>query len=544
MKANKLFATLLFSAMCFAQNAAVVPYQTSGGSTTVTTGRKATTPDCEIFDKSRMRVNVTPKCYPGNLRRVQGRLEPQGGDVIMSMVFYKGNSYSKSSYQKWVGLKFPPRAVWPQDYGLNCTVTSGVKDPNVTSQPSASASITKVSCNVDGVVHKYNCKFNLNGARSGSRWLPRAKLDKCEITSGYVNGDSNHPNNRMGCSYIYKRFKNGATAATTGSDSKEVGYRYYPQIGKVSCGMTVADSDYSSDVTLVNKVPWGSSKFNSSQVAGEFKTASYKADKIEEVEAGRSGMSVKLKGIDDLDRRGTQYDAATGMKKEFGDKVKVKAFYYQYRPDSGKYEMLTVKTGDPGFNASNNQQCLESGSVQFLGTNTFCGSFFSPLMLFFDKEIPKFNGSSQFPLYFDDGSPFVHWVEPGAPGHFLVHDKNGNGQVDSVLELFGDAEGHPNGFEKLREFDSNDDQQVDAKDPGFKKLLLWRDANGDGLTDKGELVSLESMGVKSFSLLYRKDGRSFGGRAESREKSKFVFERKGKKVIGKVLDIYFGRIGR
>ena len=45
-----------------------------------------------------------------------------------------------------------------------------------------------------------------------------------------------------------------------------------------------------------------------------------------------------------------------------------------------------------------------------------------------------------------------------------------------------------NGFESLKEFDSNNDDIIDEKDKEFTNLLLWQDKNGISETD--ELIKL------------------------------------------------------
>ena len=82
----------------------------------------------------------------------------------------------------------------------------------------------------------------------------------------------------------------------------------------------------------------------------------------------------------------------------------------------------------------------------------------------------------------------------------LAVDNNGNGQIDDRSELFGGDIG--GGFGKLQTFDSNDDGFVDSSDANFDRLQVWQDVNENGLTDAGELGSLESAGVASLNTSY------------------------------------------
>jgi hypothetical protein len=56
------------------------------------------------------------------------------------------------------------------------------------------------------------------------------------------------------------------------------------------------------------------------------------------------------------------------------------------------------------------------------------------------------------------------------------------------------------GYEALREYDSNADGVINADDKHFKELKVWKDKNSDGITDEGELVSLTEAGVSELSL--------------------------------------------
>jgi len=90
------------------------------------------------------------------------------------------------------------------------------------------------------------------------------------------------------------------------------------------------------------------------------------------------------------------------------------------------------------------------------------------------------------------------WIS-GEDG-FLAVDNNGNGQIDSVAELFGGGVGE--GFAKLDSFDSNRDGVVNASDMAFDQLRIWQDANENGFTDQGELVTLEQAGILGLNTSY------------------------------------------
>jgi hypothetical protein len=60
---------------------------------------------------------------------------------------------------------------------------------------------------------------------------------------------------------------------------------------------------------------------------------------------------------------------------------------------------------------------------------------------------------------------------------------------------------------KLRLLDGNHDGKVDAADAGFADLRIWRDLNGDGRSQAGELQSLAQADIASLSLAERPDDR-------------------------------------
>jgi Zn-finger nucleic acid-binding protein len=90
----------------------------------------------------------------------------------------------------------------------------------------------------------------------------------------------------------------------------------------------------------------------------------------------------------------------------------------------------------------------------------------------------------------------------------LVWDRNGNGRIDTGAELFGDFTPlpngtlAPNGFAALAALDSNGDGVIDASDPAFAELKLWRDTSQDGQTGTGELISLADAGIVSLNLAH------------------------------------------
>lgn len=103
-----------------------------------------------------------------------------------------------------------------------------------------------------------------------------------------------------------------------------------------------------------------------------------------------------------------------------------------------------------------------------------------------------------------DGRPVrLGWTAAGAREGFLALDRNGNGRIDDGSELFGNytplpnGQRAPNGFVALAALDDNFDGVIDASDGIWHSLVLWIDANHDGISDAGELFDLDSVGITS-----------------------------------------------
>jgi hypothetical protein len=109
----------------------------------------------------------------------------------------------------------------------------------------------------------------------------------------------------------------------------------------------------------------------------------------------------------------------------------------------------------------------------------------------------------------DHFAELTGWVGPD--DGFLVLDKNGNGKIDNISEMFGNPIWDPkesihtgnatiDGFAALAVYDTNQDGKIDASDPQFAQLQVWQDLNQNGVTDPGEIKTLTELGILSISL--------------------------------------------
>jgi Ca2+-binding RTX toxin-like protein len=111
-----------------------------------------------------------------------------------------------------------------------------------------------------------------------------------------------------------------------------------------------------------------------------------------------------------------------------------------------------------------------------------------------------------------DGVPFdingdgvrdqIAWTANGNDG-ILAMDLDGSGKIESGKEIFSpayDGGNFADGLAALATLDSNHDGKIDAADAAYGKLLVWQDANHNGVSDPGELASLADHGITSISL--------------------------------------------
>lgn len=127
-------------------------------------------------------------------------------------------------------------------------------------------------------------------------------------------------------------------------------------------------------------------------------------------------------------------------------------------------------------------------------------NWLDPLVLDLDGDGLELLPPSQGEYAFDhDGDGFGEpggWVRPD--DGLLALDRNGNGIIDDIKELFGSITG--DGFADLAKLDENLDGIIDENDSGFAELLIWRDEDGNARAELSELTSLSEHGIVSINL--------------------------------------------
>ncbi|MBN8474837.1 calcium-binding protein [Sulfuritalea sp.] len=126
--------------------------------------------------------------------------------------------------------------------------------------------------------------------------------------------------------------------------------------------------------------------------------------------------------------------------------------------------------------------------------------FSSPLALDLNDngvidDVSLANSTVYFDLTDDGIAEKTGWLAPG--DGLLGMDVNGNGVIDDRGELFGTTP-DLTAFDRMREVvDTNGDGFINANDPLFGALRVWQDANQDGISQAGELKTLDELGITS-----------------------------------------------
>ncbi len=111
-------------------------------------------------------------------------------------------------------------------------------------------------------------------------------------------------------------------------------------------------------------------------------------------------------------------------------------------------------------------------------------------------------------VYFDlDNNGHKEWTAWTLQG-ILCFDIDEDGIISHGGELFGNhtilknGQKAANGFEALKEKDSNHDAKIDENDELYHKLLIWFDRNQDGISQPDEIMTLIEAAIKSIDLNY------------------------------------------
>ena len=154
-----------------------------------------------------------------------------------------------------------------------------------------------------------------------------------------------------------------------------------------------------------------------------------------------------------------------------------------------------------------------------------CGNQCSPAELNLGNGPWRHSGAED-PVYFDldmDGiREKTAWPARGSEIALLAIDHGLDGIIASGAELFGNRPGYfANAFELLKVYDSNHDGLIDHNDSVWPFLRLWTDRSHDGISQAGELQTLDAAGVQGLSLDYHETARADRNGNEFRQQAKY-----------------------
>lgn len=209
--------------------------------------------------------------------------------------------------------------------------------------------------------------------------------------------------------------------------------------------------------------------------------------------------------------------------------------YYGYNGMMDRGSKLTVKQSVHSGGYSDTNKFLHI-SAAFPGQDGFCGGYHSPLMFFFDEIYPEFTGSTSL---IKGENKLTSWVEKNHAGYFLVQ-LNSVSETITIDNLFGDNDEFKNGFEALAKLDKNKDMKINKKDKAFGNLYLWKDLNGNGKNDKGEIKTLSNYKISDIDLNVNNEYRLERNQSVFNGRSIFNYiDGAGKKQSGQIFDVFF-----
>ena len=168
----------------------------------------------------------------------------------------------------------------------------------------------------------------------------------------------------------------------------------------------------------------------------------------------------------------------------------------------------------------------------------------TPLVLSFDSaKVEMIEDAAHGFTLSATSSATTDW--PTAKTPWLAFDVNGSGVIEDGSELFGSmtmlksGSRAVNGFAALRELDADGDGKITAADPGFAKLLIWSDRDGDRRSSPGELSRAASAELISIDLDYVSDKRcDERGNCEIERASFRYRDATGIERTGAVIDVH------
>ena len=175
--------------------------------------------------------------------------------------------------------------------------------------------------------------------------------------------------------------------------------------------------------------------------------------------------------------------------------------------------------GSSATNGTNTLVDLKNVTLTSGGTSlaTLIGNgHIDPIVLDLDHNGVSFSSIDdgvQFDINGDGAQDQIAWTANGGDG-ILALDVDRSGKIESGNELFTPTfnGGHfADGIAALASLDGNHDGVINNQDQAFGDLVVWQDANHNGVSETGELAKLGDLGINSIELATTSGGAPIDG---------------------------------
>ena len=243
-------------------------------------------------------------------------------------------------------------------------------------------------------------------------------------------------------------------------------------------GFTFSANSLSSSETL----SWTATLSDGTETSGTFAgTGNGNSDQSFTLEAGDLGKEM----------------SSLTISNSGGGSFRISATQFEASQGEGVSGNITISVADNAFE--------DSAGNQGTGDSISIPRTSAPIAIDLDGDGIEYLGLDAGVTFADGSDEAIRTAWVAAGDALLVFDANNSGTVDASREyVFTEwAEAATSDMAALREvFDTNQDDVLDASDDNWDQFKVWQDANSDGVTDEGELKSLDEAGITSIALTY------------------------------------------
>jgi len=134
--------------------------------------------------------------------------------------------------------------------------------------------------------------------------------------------------------------------------------------------------------------------------------------------------------------------------------------------------------------------------------NNYGKDGYDPVFIDTDSDGLDLAGLDNSEVAFDlDNDGYLENLAWSSSDAILVRDLNSNGTIDNGEEIsFSEVLTGVTDLDKLDSFDANDDGLINQTDAIFSDLMLWDDADNDGISQTSELQTLSAANITSIDL--------------------------------------------